>query len=190
MVQVDLPAAFAIGHVFAYLSKEYLRREPRVFTHRLMGPFNLYLVCGFVPGGLFLLVAWPAWEVMYWTSWVEAPFDRPWVAAFYVLFVILMVLLGNLGYMLAHTWLRRNLDNRVRLFSAIAVFLTVLPFILEWGVWTRVGTYEHVVNLQSGYYDWMEPPFLYGWGAIMLYITVATVLTGIWMKKQGSQLQP
>jgi hypothetical protein len=190
MVQVDLPAAFAIGHIFAILSKDYLKQEPQLFTHRLLGPFNLFLVCGFVPGGLFLLVGWPAWEVMYWTDWVEAPFDRPWVAAFYVFFAIVMVVLGNVGYMLAHAWLRQGREKQVRLVSTFAVFLTILPFLLQWGVWTRVGSYAQVVEIKAGYYDWMQPPFFHGWLAIMLYMTVAIVLMGLWMKKRGNALKP
>ncbi len=63
MVQVDLPAAFAVGHIYALLSKGYLKKEKRLFTNRLLGPLNFFLTCGFVPGGLFLLVGWPAWEV-------------------------------------------------------------------------------------------------------------------------------
>jgi len=62
MIQVDLPAAFAVGQVFSMLSKKYLVKETELFTSKLLGPFNFYLTCGFVPGGLFLLVGWPAWE--------------------------------------------------------------------------------------------------------------------------------
>ncbi len=104
MVQVDLPAAFAVGQIFAILSRGYLKKESRKFTNRLIGPLNVFLSCCFAPVGMFLMIGWPAWEVMYWTGWVEAPFDRPYVAGFYVLFGISMVVNEKVGFILANLW--------------------------------------------------------------------------------------
>ncbi|MES9906830.1 MAG: hypothetical protein ABW168_29645 [Sedimenticola sp.] len=109
---------------------------------------------------------------------------------FYVFFVILMVLLGNAGYILAHAWLRQSRDKQVRLVAIISLFLTILPFLLQWGVWTKVDSYAQVIEAGADYYDWMQPPFHYGWAAIMRYITVATLLMGIWMKRRGNVLIP
>jgi hypothetical protein len=91
MVQVDLPAAFAIGQAFAYLSRDYLKKDPSLLTNRALGPFNFYMACCYAPVGMFLLVGWPAWEIMYRGPWLDVPFDRPWVAGFYVLFGVVMV---------------------------------------------------------------------------------------------------
>ncbi len=107
---------------------------------------------------------------------------------FYVFFVILMVLLGNAGYILAHTWPRQSWDKQVRLVAVISLFLTILPFLLQWASWTKVGSYAQVIETGAGYYDWMQTPFHYGWAAIMRYITVVTLLMGIWMKRRGNVL--
>lgn len=187
MIQVDLPAAFAVGQVYAFLSQTYLRGETRFFTSRPLGMLNLYLSCGFVPGGLYLLSAYPAWEAMYTTGWLDAPFDNPPVAFFTVLFVMLMVLLGNAGYVAGH-WCYRNGKDRTVLWGiATAIFLTVLPFFLDWGVWMRVGTYDEV--MQGGGYSFWEPPFFYGWAIIMSWLTLSTLAAGIWFKKVANAMK-
>lgn len=186
VIQVDLPAAFAIGQVMGLLSKKYLKREPELFKSKLLGVFNFYLACGFVPGGLFLLVGWPAWEGMYSTAWTENPFDRPLVAGFYVLFMIAMMMLGNVGYILAHYWYKKGKDKWV-VFGAVAgVFLTLLPFLVKWGVWWTVGTYGQVQANQG--YSFFQPPFFYGWLAIMSYLFITGILTGLWFLKKGKEL--
>lgn len=188
MVQVDLPGAFAIGQIFAFLSRGYLRREQSLFTNRLLGPFNFYLACGYAPVGMFLLIGWPAWEVMYVTGWVEDPYDRPWVAGFYVAFTLAMILIGNFAFILGHHWYRTGRDRWVVAGAAIGVALTVLPFLLRWGVWWRVGTWEEV-RAGLGYSFW-ETPFFGGWAVIMSYLVVTTVGMGIWLARRGGRLTP
>jgi hypothetical protein len=188
MVQVDLPAAFAVGQIYALLSREYLKKEPARLTHRLMGPLNFFLSCCFAPVGLFLLIGWPAWEVMYVTNWVEEPYDKPLVAGFYVLFGVVMVLLGNLGFALAHGWYRQGKDRWVMYGAGAGLFLTILPFLLKWGIWMRVGTYEEIRS-GSGYSFW-EAPFFNGWAVIMAYLCVTTALMGLWFRYKGSRLEP
>lgn len=102
MIQVDLPAAFTLGQGFAILSQTYLKKEKSIFTNRLLGPFNIYLVSGFCSVGMFLLTGWPAWESMYKWNWIENTYNHPGVSLFYISFLVAMVLLGNLGYMLGH----------------------------------------------------------------------------------------
>ena len=188
MVQVDLPAAFAIGQIFGLLSKDYLKKEPSKFTNKLLGPINLFFSCGFAPGGMFLLIAWPAWEVMYVTAWVEMPFDRPLVAAFYIIFGIIMVLLGNAGFILAHHWYRKGKDQYVVIGSIAGVVLTLLPFLLNWGVWLQVGSYAEV-QTNSGYSFW-ESPFFSGWAWIMGYMAISLVAMGLWLRRVGCRVQP
>lgn len=186
MVQVDLPAAFAVGQVFALLAKKYLKNEPSIFTNKLLGPLNFYLCCCFSTVGMFLLVGWPAWEVMYVSGWVENPFDRPLVAGFYVVFLIAMMLLGNFGFMLGHYWYKKGKDKLVVIWAIIGVILTALPFILKWGVWWNIGT-KSQIEAGTGY-SFFKPPFFYGWLVIISYLVIGTVLTGLWFKKQGSKI--
>ncbi|MGE5328684.1 MAG: hypothetical protein ACM3KR_04155 [Deltaproteobacteria bacterium] len=183
MIQVDLPAAFAVGQIFAFLSQNYLKKTPEKFTNKLLGPFNFYMSCGFVPAGLYLLVGWPSWEAMYTTDWLEKTFNQPWAAGFYVLFVIAIILLGNLGFILAHHWYNKGKDRLVVIGSAAGVMLAVLPFLLRWGVWWKIGTYAQI-QANQGYSFW-ENPFFGGWLFIMCYMTIVTIFTGAWFKKRG-----
>ncbi len=185
MVQVDLPAAFTVGQVFAFLSKKYLKKEPEIFANKLLGPLNLYLSCGFAPVGMFLLIGWPAWEVMHVTGWVENPFNRPLVAGFYVLFMIAMVLLGNVGFILGHQWYKKGKDKWVIYGAIIGAIVTFLPFLLKWGVWWNVGQYDEVMAGRGA--SFWKPPFFYGWLVVMSYFFIITILTGIWFKKRGSK---
>ncbi len=186
MVQVDVPAAFAVGQVFALLSKDYLRRESQIVLHRLSGPFNFYLACGFVPGGLYLLIGWPAWEVMYATPWLENPFDRWLATGAYVAFMVLLMAVGNLGFMLAHRWYRKGKDRLVVWGAAMGTALALLPFLLRWGVWWTIGTYDEIQGGQG--YSFWSPPFFKGWLTIMSYLLVASVLSGWWFLRTGRRL--
>jgi len=189
MVQVDLPAAFAVGQVYALLSRRYLAKDGRLFSNRLLGPFNVFLSCVYAPVGMFLLIGWPAWEVMYVCPWPERPFDRPWVAGFYVLFAIVMVLLGNVGFVLAHHWIRKGRLVLVKIGAAVGVGLTVLPFLIEWGVWSRVGTYREVVE-EGGGYPFGEAPFFSGWLVVISYLIVGTLVTGALFRRWGNRFEP
>jgi hypothetical protein len=186
MIQVDLPAAFAIGQTFSLLSKKYLKKESDILTGKLLGPFNLYLSCGFALGGLFLLVGWPAWEGMYTVQWLENTFDNPGVAALYVFFYMGMILLGNAGFMLGHYFYQKNRDNWVIGGIIIGVILTLLPFALRWGCWMRIGTFDAVTA--GGGYSFGKPPFFIGWLVMMLYLFGAGIGAGIWFIRAGRKL--
>lgn len=181
MIQVDLPAAFALGQTYALLSKNYLRKENHFFTSKPLGMLNVYLSCGFVPGGLYLLCAYPAWEAMYTTGWLDVPYDHPPVAFFTVLFVMLMVLLGNAGYMLGHWCYKKGRDWLVPWTAAAGYFLAVLPFIMKWGIWMKIGTYSEVSS--GGGYSFWDPPFFYGWILIMSWLMITSIAIGVWFKK-------
>lgn len=186
MIQVDLPAAFAVGQIFAFLSRNYLKKSSEKFTNKLLGPFNFYMSCGFVPAGMYLLVGWPSWEAMYTTGWLEKTFNQPLTAGFYVLFMVLMILIGNIGYILGHHWYIKAKDRLVVYGAAAGIGLAILPFVLRWGVWMKIGTYAQI-QANQGYSFW-ENPFFGGWLFIMCYSTAATIFTGIWLKRKAGSM--
>lgn len=185
MVQVDLPAAFTLGQVLALMSKKYLKKEPSKFTNKLLGPLNLYLSCGYSVAGLFLLIGWPAWELMYTTDWFENPFNRPLVVGFYILFLVTMILLGNVGFILGHHWYRKGKDKWVVFGSIAGAVLTFLPFLLKWGVWFKVGTLAEIEA--GGGTSFWQPPFFYGWFVIMGYFALMTVIAIFWFRKKSNE---
>lgn len=188
MVQVDLPAAFAVGQIGAMLCKDYLKKEPRKFTNKLLGPLNFFFSCCYAPVGMFLLIGWPSWEVMYWTDWPEKPFNRPLVAGFYVLFGIAMVVIGNVGFILAHHWYRNNRDKRVIFGAAMGIILTILPFLLWRGTWLKVGTYAEVIGGAGK--SFFSLPFFPAWFVIIGYMCFTIFIMGVWLRKWGNKLEP
>lgn len=181
MVQVDLPAAFALGQIFAFISKKALKKETNLWTNKLSGPVALYMSIGFSPVGLFFLAGWPSWELMYTTGWMENSFNRPMVAAAYIGFLVVMVILGMFGFMLGHWFYRKGKDVLVKVGMVVGLFLTFLPFFVRWGVWWHIGTYEQIQNGQG--YSFFESPFVFSWLFIMLYMVISTTITVIALKK-------
>ena len=180
MVQVDIPGAFTLGQIFAFVGGKLLKKEPGLTQNRLLGPFNIYFTIGFIPVGMFFMTGWPSWEVMYITGWVENTFNQPFVAGFYIAFMVVMILLGNAGFMLGHFWYRKGKDNFVIIGIIAGVILTLLPFLLRWGVWWKIGTFTEI---QKGLgYSFFEPPFIFSWLFIMLYMVAATILGVFWMR--------
>ena len=98
---------------------------------------------------------------------------------------MLMVLLGNVGYIFAHWCYQTGKDKIVPWTTAAGFFLTILPFLIDWGVWMKVGTYDEV--MQGGGYSFWDPPFFYGWAIIMSWLAITTVGTGIWFKKKADR---
>lgn len=186
MVQVDLPGAFTIGQCLALLAKKYLKSTPEKYTNKLLGPLNFFLSCAYAPVGMFLLVGWPAWEMMYTTAFPQDPFNRPLAALFYIMFGILMVVCGNIGFILAHHWLYKGRDKLVIAGITVGGILTILPFLLKWGIWMNIGTLDQVKTGQG--YSFCDPPFFYGWLGIMSYLMITTVIAAVWFKKKGNQL--
>ena len=186
MIQVDLPAAFAIGQAFSMLSGSYLKKEPELFTSKLLGPFNFYLATGFVPGGLFLLAGWPAWEAMFTVQWIENSYNNPVVAAVYVIFVIAMILCGNFGYLLGHYFYKKKKDKFVKYTLLAGIVFTFLPFLLRWGSWRKIGTFAEIQA--GGGYPFGESPFFGGWLCIMGYLLLTGIIAGIWFLKKSREL--
>ena len=189
MVQVDLPGAFAIGQVFALLSKKFLRKEKHKFTHRLMAPISWYFSLIYAPVGMFLLIGWPAWEGMYWWDWVEQPTTNPWVAGFYLAFFFSMVIIGHVSFVLAHKLYAQGKDRWVIILGSIAGVLTFLPFFLWPMTWNYVGTYAqyHAMPKETtGMFS--TPSFFFSWLIIITYLVAGSILFGLWLKKYAAKL--
>ena len=189
MIQVDIPGAFAAGQIFAVLSKKYLKKEQREFTHRLSGPIGWYFSLIYAPIGMFLLFGWPAWEGMYWWEWVEKPaFNAP-VAFFYIFFYIAMIVIGNLSYVLGHRLYKKGQDQTVNILTVIGVIITILPFFIWPLTWYHVGTYaQYHADPRETTSMLSTPSFLYSWLLIMGYFAIASVLFGLWLRKYSGKI--
>lgn len=189
MVQVDIPGAFAAGQIFAVLSKKYLKKEEREFTHRLSGPIGWYFSLIYAPIGMFLLFGWPAWEGMYWWEWIETPAFNPPVAFFYIFFYIAMIAIGNLSYVLGHRLYKKGKDQTVNILAVVGVIVTILPFFIWQLTWYHVGTYaQYHADPRETTSMLSTPSFFYSWLLIMGYFAIATVIFGLWIRKYSGKL--
>jgi len=187
MVQVDLPGAFAVGQILAWLSRSYLKSVKPRFTHRLMGPVAAYFSIVFAPIGMFLLFGWPGWESMYWWSWIERPSFHPWVAGFYVLFYLAMILIGLGSYMVGHKLIRKRKTAAVAVLSGAGIVLTLLPFFLWPMTWYHVGTYAEyhaIPRLTTTMFG--TPSFFFAWLIAIGWLSIGTIFFCLWIRRFSS----
>ena len=78
MVQLDIPAAFAVSMFFVDVARKPLKHEaektpdqPSKAYYRFL--FRSIFFAAFVvsPAGLYLLAGWPGWEQLYWSRRFE-----------------------------------------------------------------------------------------------------------------------
>lgn len=189
MVQVDLPGAFAAGQIFAILSKNYLKKEPNKLTHRLIGPIGWYFALIFAPVGMFLLFGWPAWESMYWWKWVEQPAFNPPIAFFYLSFYLAMIIIGNISYILGHSLYQKGKDKTVNILALLGSIATILPFFLWPLTWYHVGTYSQYHSIPRDTTTMFgTPSFFFPWLYVMSYLTIGSVIFGLWIKRFSTKL--
>ena len=189
MLQVDAPGAFALGQILAWLTQKYLKVTEPQFTHRLMGPVVAYFSLIFAPVGMFLLFGWPGWESMYWWSWIEQSSFRPWVAGFYLLFYLAMILIGLGSYMLGHKLIRKGKKVVVAVLSVVGVVVSLLPFFIWRMTWYHIGTYaEYHAVPRATTTLFRTPSFLIPWAIIIGYICIGTVVFCLWIRRFSNAL--
>lgn len=142
MVQVDIPAAFAMGQVLAMVGRKSLKMGHQSTYDRFLLWTNWYMSLILGPTGLFLLVGWPAWETMYQWSWVENSQFHGMVALFYIVFLIVMVVLGNAGFIMSCRLLRSNRDGLAWTILALSIVSTLAPFLIDIKAPLYIGTYQ------------------------------------------------
>ena len=91
-----------------------------------------------------------------------------------MLFLISMVMLGNLGFILGHYWIRKGKDLFLNIGIAVSAVLTGLPYLIYWGVYWRIGTYAEIQK--GGGYSFFAPPFIVSLVVLFTYLAGALVL--------------
>ena len=176
MVQVDIPAAFVMGQVYALVAQKSLKKEPSYYENRFLVMVNWYMSLILGPTGLFLLLGWPGWETMYQWGWIETPQFRPFVALFYIFFLMIMVVLGNVGFIFTHWLIRQNKIEIAKILLVFSIILTFSAFIIDIKALFFVGTYEayhrHTAKFILG------SSFIFSWFIIMSYWIIGSILMG------------
>ncbi len=197
MVQVDVPAAFAMGQLYAFIARNSLRREASLLGNRFITLNNWYVTLILAPVGLFLLVGWPGWETMYRWPWAESVQFHPLTALFYVLFLAAMVVLGNAGFIMAHRFYLRNRDRTAKRWLIISILISLAAFLIDIRAPFSIGTIDEyrrgesvkVTRLLAEAQAPTRAPegttladaraFYISWFFIMLYWLTGSILMGV-----------
>jgi hypothetical protein len=190
MVQLDIPAAFAVGQLFAYVGRKRIKREAEVSDGKKPPVYYRYLFYSvffssvvIVPAGLYLICGWPGWEQIYWSKRFETVIHAGWVNALLpTLFILGIVLAGFSGFRLAYHWITTGKERRVLpafigvLVLAAAVVAACYPSFL------LVGTFDQYHQLNGETRDAMATvwdnayDFGYGWVGVMVYFTLSLII--------------
>jgi hypothetical protein len=139
MVQIDVPAAFAIGAFFADAAHKRLQSGDPAEVYRAALKNNLFQIFFFLWIPLYFIVNFFGWETTYlwWTADSVSAYPL-----FIVVFTLLFLAAGNCGFLLGAWLVRRGMlfANRIT-YAAIALYSIVWVF----GQTSRtfqVGTYS------------------------------------------------
>jgi hypothetical protein len=174
MVQVDIPAAFAMGQLLAMVGRKSLKTGQPSVRDRFLVLTNWYTSLILGTTGLFLLVGWPGWETMYQWSWVENPQFKPMVALFYIVFLVLMVILGNAGFLMSYRLIRSNREALAKTILALSVIGTFAPFLIDIKAPFYIGTYQQYHAGQASLI--FNSPFICSWFGIMLFWVIGSIV--------------
>ena len=174
MVQVDIPAAFAMGQLLAIVGRKSLKTGQPSVRDRFLLLTNWYTSLILGTTGLFLLVGWPGWETMYQWAWVENPQFKPMVALFYIVFLVLMVALGNAGFLMSYRLIRSNREALAKAILALSVIGTFAPFLIDIKAPFYIGTYQQYHTGQASLI--FHSSFIFPWFGIMLFWVIGSVI--------------
>jgi len=128
MVQMDIPAAFAFAHLFAWCSRKRLQQENPAILGKYTVVATSYALAVIGPCALYLYSGWTEWETMYWFRPIRmdtANFGNPLLALFAPLFLVTLAIAAGTGFLLAHRWIRAGKPNRVLIGFALGLALSV-----------------------------------------------------------------
>lgn len=202
MVQLDIPAAFAVSMLFVDLGRNILKREaermpgekPGAYYHFL---FRSIFFAGFVisPAGLYLLAGWPGWEQLYWSKRFEELILRGWFNALLPAFFIMsIVLAGYIGHILGYRLITTGKEKYLRPIYIGVLVLSSIPVLLSYPAFLLVGTYDQYHNLNGQTREamtavWKNPyDFSVGWLGVMIYFAAALIYSILKIRKESKAL--
>lgn len=197
MVQLDIPAAFAVSMLFVDLGRKRLKGEAERSPGEKPGAYYQFLFrsiffAGFVisPAGLYLLAGWPGWEQLYWSRRFEELILQGWFNALLPAFFIMsIVLAGYLGHILGYRLITTGKEKYLRPAYIGVLVLSAIPVLLSYPAFLLVGTYDQYHNLNGQTREamtavWKNPyDFSVGWLGVMIYFATALIYSIIKIRR-------
>ncbi|MEW6103631.1 MAG: hypothetical protein AB1630_07465 [bacterium] len=198
MVQLDIPAAFAVSQFFVDLARKKIKREAEKEGNKKPAIYYQYLFYSLffaaiviVPAGLYLLAGWPGWEQIYWSkrfeNLIHTGLFNPLLPTLFVLFIVLG---GYLGFVLAYHWVVTGKERFLRPTYIGVLLISALIVIICYPSFFLVGTYDQYHNLNGQTRASMakvwENPFHFGsaWIGVMVYFTISIIYMIIKIRRE------
>jgi hypothetical protein len=171
MVQIDVPAAFAIGSFFADAAHKKLQSGDPAQLYRAAFKNNLFQIFFFLWIPLYFIMNFFGWETTYkwWTADSVAAYPL-----FIPVFTVVFLAAGNVGFFLGARLIRGGMVwvNRI-IYIGIAIYSTIWVF----GQTSRtfqVGTFSQWAAHKSVlFYD--DPTFLKAFIIVMVVWAVGVI---------------
>jgi hypothetical protein len=201
MVQLDIPAAFAVSQLFAYMGRKRIKKEAEesgekkpVIYYRYLFYSVFFSSVVIVPAGLYLVCGWPGWEQIYWSKRFEELIHTGWVnALFPTLFIVGIVLAGYFGFRLAYHWITKGKERYILpTFVGVLVLATVVVAVC-YPSFILVGTYDQYHNLNGEAREAMAKvwknayDFGYGWTGVMVFFGVSMIYVLRKLKRENRE---
>lgn len=190
MVQLDIPAAFAVSMFFVDLGKNILKREAEKSVDKKPGAYYKFLARSILfaslvicPAGLYLLAGWPGWENIYWYRSFEHMIFSGWFNPLLpTAFMMCIVLAGYVGYRFGYRLVIKGKENYLRPIYMGVLVLSGVPVLLSYPSFLLVGSYDQYHNLAGQTREMMTRPwknpydFGVGWLGVMIYFTIILLI--------------
>lgn len=199
MVQLDIPAAFAVSQLFAYMGRKKIKKEAKETADKKPPIYYRYLFYSvffsavvIVPAGLYLVAGWPGWEQIYWSKRFEELIHTGWFnALFPTLFIVGIVLAAYFGFLMAYRWITTGKERFVLPTFIGVLVLAGVVVLFCYPSFLLVGTYDQYHNLNGQTRDSMskvwENPFDFGagWIGVMVFFGISFIFMITKLRKEN-----
>ncbi len=184
VVPTDVQACFIAAAFFADVgassieaaskeSAEQLERVYQRFRFRAVAYSSVFVG----PSATLFLLGWPAWESQYWGARFETTGGRPFDAALFALFLLLLFIGGWFGNWIGFRWVLSGARKKLRDLYLSALLLTVGIVLVQWPAPIRLGGYEAFRRDPSTLpYIWQDRTFFIPFCTISAYCVVPLVV--------------
>jgi len=201
MVQLDIPAAFAVSQLFVDIIRKRIKKEAKesgvkkpLIYYRYLFYSVFFAAMVIVPAGLYLLAGWPGWEQIYWSRLFEELIHTGWFnPIFPTLFVVGIVLAAYLGFRLAYHWVVSGKERYLRPTYISVLVIAALVVAFCYPSFLLVGTYDQYHNLSGQTRESMarvwENPFGFGigWTGVMVYFTICLTYMIVKIRRENKE---
>jgi hypothetical protein len=184
MVQIDVPAAFAVGSLLADAARRQIEAGRKDLYYRAFLKNNLFQIFFFAWIPVYFIANYLGWETTY--MWWHADSVREY-PLFLPVFLVVFFAAGNMGFFLGSRLIaaRHATANRM-MYGAIAIFSLIWVF-GQTGRTFKVGTYSQF-NAGQAQMFWENSAFLTAFIVVMVVWSAGVIGFFLNLQRDGLRL--